>query len=155
MKDNRHSKIIQLINLYSIETQEELADRLRAEGFEITQATISRDIKELRLTKALDETGKYKYYSIGSLDNATTPEVNISEKLNTIFTESVIGLDYALNLIVVKTLSGMAQAAATTIDAMNIKGVLGSIAGDDTIMVVTKSVDKALELTKMFKNMLK
>ncbi len=149
MKNKRHSKILELINSSPIETQEELAEKLKAQGFEITQATISRDIKNLRLTKALDGNGKYRYYSINA------PEGNVSEKLKMIFAESVISIDYAVNLIVLKTLSGMAQAAATTIDAMSITGVLGSIAGDDTIMVVANSEEKALEITVMFKNMLK
>ncbi|MDK2798689.1 MAG: transcriptional regulator of arginine metabolism [Clostridiales bacterium] len=149
MKYDRHSKILEIIETNIIETQEELAEKLKENGIDVTQATVSRDIKELRLIKVLAENGKYKYAAIN------TPDANISGKLRTIFAESVINIDYALNIIVIKTLSGMAQAAAAAIDAMNWSEIVGSIAGDDTIMVVTRSEKNAYVLAEKFKKMIK
>ncbi len=149
MKNERHSKILEVIEKNVIETQEELAEKLKENGFDVTQATVSRDIKELRLTKVLDYTGKYKYAAINATDS------NVSAKLRMIFAESVINIDVAVNIIVVKTLSGMAQAAASTIDAMSLKEVVGCIAGDDTIMVIARSENDAKEMTVKFRKMLK
>jgi transcriptional regulator of arginine metabolism len=132
-----------------IETQEELADKLKQSGIDVTQATVSRDIKELRLIKVLAENGRYKYASINASDT------NITGKLRTIFTESVTHIDYSINIIVIKTLAGMAQAAASSIDAMNWPEIIGSIAGDDTIMVITRSEKNSKELTDKFRKMLK
>ncbi len=149
MKNERHSRILEVIEKNVIETQEELADKLKENGFDVTQATVSRDIKELRLTKVLDHTGKYKYAAINAADS------NVSSKLRMIFAESVINIDVAVNIIVVKTLSGMAQAAASTIDAMSLKEVVGCIAGDDTIMVIARSENDAKDMTVKFRKMLK
>jgi len=145
MKYNRHAKIIEIIENNVVETQEELAEKLKESGFDVTQATVSRDIKELRLIKVLDENGRYKYATIYS------PDSNISTKLRTIFSESVTKIDFAGNIIVIKTLSGMAQAAAAAIDSMNLSEIVGCIAGDDTIMVVVRSEDVAIELMDKFK----
>jgi len=148
MKYKRHAKIIELIENNIIETQEELAEKLRESGFDVTQATVSRDIKELRLIKVLAENGSYKYATIQS------PDSNVSSKLRTVFAEAVTKIDYASNIMVIKTLSGMAQAAAAAIDSMNLPEVVGSIAGDDTIMVVLRSEEKAHELMEKFKKII-
>ncbi|MBZ4644751.1 MAG: transcriptional regulator of arginine metabolism [Petroclostridium sp.] len=149
MKYDRHSKILELIESNVIETQEELAEKLKSSGFDVTQATVSRDIKELRLIKVLAENGKYKYAAIN------TPDANITGRLRTIFAESVTNIDFAMNIIVIKTLSGMAQAAAAAIDAMNWPEIVGSIAGDDTIMVITRSEKNSRELAEKFRKMIK
>jgi len=136
----RQSKILELIDKTPIETQEELVEQLRSHGFNVTQATVSRDIKELGLTKIL-ENGKYRYAYLG---DSTKPNVNT--KLINILRESVISVDSAGNLIVIKTLSGSANAAAMVIDKLNIDSVLGSIAGDDTLLVIVKSAKKVQEV---------
>lgn len=148
MKYDRHAKILEMIENNIVETQEDLADRLKAAGFDVTQATVSRDIKELRLIKVMAENGSYKYASINAQGS------NISSKHRTIFAQSVVKLDYAGNIMVIKTLSGMAQAAAAAIDAMDWPEIVGCIAGDDTIMVVVKSEENARELIVKFKKML-
>lgn len=147
MKYDRHAKIIEIIKRHDIETQEELVEKLRKMGMEVTQATISRDIKELRLIKIMNEKGRYKYAVINS------SEGSISEKLLKVFRESFLTCDYANNIVVVKTLPGMAQAAASAIDSMKWAGVIGSIAGDDTIMIVCRAEKIAEELTEKFERM--
>lgn len=148
MKYERHSKIFEIIESNIIETQEELAEQLKKSGFDITQATVSRDIKELRLIKVLAENGRYKYAVIN------TQDVSITGRLRTIFTESVKHIDYSINIIVIKTLPGMAQAAASAIDAMNRTEIIGSIAGDDTVMVITRNEKSSKELVDKFRKML-
>ena len=133
MKHKRHAKILELISTHEIYTQEELADRLKASGFDITQATVSRDIKELKLLKipSKEKDGQSKYaQSNMSEDNKA------SAKFYNILKETVIDIKPAKNLLVVKTYSGMAQAAAAAIDAIDFAETLGTIAGDDTILLV-------------------
>ncbi len=149
-KYDRHAKIIELIGEYEIQTQEELVERLRAEQFDATQATVSRDIRELRLIKVMSGNGVYKY--------ATTTTGSVSDidaKLQIIFSESVTTIDYAQNIVVVKTLPGMAQAAASAMDAMEHDGVIGCIAGDDTVMVVIRDTKDAQKLTAKLKRLVK
>lgn len=150
MKFQRQFKILELIENYEIETQDDLLGRLRENGFDVTQATISRDIKELRLLKILTEAGTYKYAS-------STKETvsDISSKFRIIFRESVIKVDCAGNIAVIKTLSGMAQAAAASIDAMNWTEVVGTLAGDDTIFVILRSNDAAFNFTAELNKMLR
>ncbi len=145
MKLKRHSKIIEIINEFEVETQEELADRLRESGFEVTQATVSRDIRELLLTKTLTPNGTYKYISIAPADK------HITERLIRVFRESVIGLDYAQNIVVIKTLSGTASAVAAAFDSMNMPESVGSLAGNDVIFCATRSNEKAEELLNKLK----
>ncbi|NLW22413.1 MAG: arginine repressor [Tissierellia bacterium] len=128
-KYTRQRLILDLIENYDIETQEELADHLFKKGIEITQATISRDIKELRLVKVLTPNGKYKYATMDSQYEG------VNERLKKIFKSSVISMDKAENLIVIKTLPGAAQICASAIDNLKIDGVAGTIAGNDTIFV--------------------
>ncbi|MDD6727808.1 MAG: arginine repressor [Eubacteriales bacterium] len=137
MKKRRHAKILELINSREIETQEELQALLMKAGFEVTQATISRDIKELRLVKELSEKGRY-YYSSGK--KASTEAV---KRTGGIFAESIISVEHAMNIVCVKCLSGMAVAVCTAIDSMEWTGVVGTISGDDTIFVLCKTQEFA------------
>lgn len=129
---------MEIISNRNIGTQEQLLAALQEEGFRGTQATISRDIKELRIVKELTNMGTYRY-------TTATNEVGSSftARLNTIFRECVIGVDYAQNLIVIRTLPGLASAAASAIDAMNMNPVVGSLAGDDTVMVIMRDTNSA------------
>lgn len=138
MKSKRQAKIIEIISNQSVETQEQLLAALQAEGFRGTQATISRDIKELRIVKELTSLGTYRY-------TTSTNEVggSFSSKLNTIFRECVISFDYAQNIIVIKTLPGLASAAGSAIDSMNLSVILGTLAGDDTVIVVMRDSNAA------------
>ena len=149
MKYNRHAKILEIIENNVIETQEEIAEKLKEMGMDVTQATISRDIKELRLIKVMTEGGRYKYAAFTQAVSA------VSNKLLTVFTESFISSDYANNIVVVKTLPGMAQAAASAIDAMKWPEIVGTIAGDDTIMIVCRAEKIAEELVNKFNRMAK
>lgn len=135
MKGNRHAKIIELIHKNHIETQEELAEYLNQEGFKVTQATVSRDIRDLKLTKVPDENGKQKYAVHQS------EESGMSEKYIRVLKDGYVSMDMAQNILVIKTVSGMAMAVCAAIDAMRWNEVVGSIAGDDTIMCAIRSVE--------------
>lgn len=149
MKYSRHSKILELIEKHNIETQEELAEKLKESGMDVTQATVSRDIKELRLIKVTGKDGQYKYASIAQTEGS------ITNKLLTIFTESLVSCDYANNIVVVKTLPGMAQAAASAIDNLKWTEIVGTIAGDDTIMIICRAEKIAEEMVNKFNKMMK
>ena len=138
MKGQRQAKIMEIISNKNIETQEQLQAELLAEGYRCTQATISRDIKEMRIVKELTSLGTYRYTTSGSEIVST-----FSSRLNTIFRECVIGFDYAQNIIVIRTLPGLASAAGSAIDAMNMSLVVGTLAGDDTVMVVMRDNNAA------------
>ncbi|MBQ8443959.1 MAG: arginine repressor [Clostridia bacterium] len=144
----RQSKILELISTKEIETQDELARELRNANFDITQATISRDIKELGLTKILSSTGKYKYCIV------TSGEQVISNKYITIFREAVISIKPAMNLVVVKTMRGMAQALASFVDKLNINELLGATNGEDTVMLIFPTVLLANEAVMTLSGML-
>ncbi|MBQ9516756.1 MAG: arginine repressor [Eubacterium sp.] len=148
MKKRRQAKILEIISNQEIETQEELQALLIEFGFEVTQATISRDIKELRLVKELSSEGRY-YYSTGKKNTQ-----NINRRAGGIFNESIIKIDYALNTVVIKCFAGMANAACAAIDSMELKEVLGTIAGDDTIFILCTSEDNAREFTQKLRTML-
>lgn len=138
MKIARHAKIIDLINRYDIETQEELAERLNKEGFAVTQATVSRDIRELKLSKISVNGGRQKYTVMQS------HSTDMDEKYLRVLKEGFVSMDMAQNILVIKTVSGMAMAVAASIDAMHWPEVAGCIAGDDTIMCAIRSVDDTL-----------
>lgn len=140
MKYNRQNEIIALINENEIETQEELLTKLQDKGYIVTQATISRDIRELKLVKVAGVGGKYKYAV------AHREENNISAKFRNLLVETVTGLDSANNIAVVKTCSGMAQGAALAIDSMGRRDIVGSVAGDDTIIIVMRTNEATSEL---------
>lgn len=144
MKYTRHSKILEIIENMDIETQEELAEELRKRGIVVTQATVSRDIKELRLVKVMASSGVSKYALI---DNA---ETGISQKLIRVFAESVISIDSSNNLIVIKTIAGSAQAAASAIDSLGWQEIVGCIAGDDTILVVVRESQPVNDIINRF-----
>ena len=135
MKVNRHAKIIELINKYHIETQEELAEYLNQEGFKVTQATVSRDIRDLKLTKIPSENGKQRYALHQHHESA------MSEKYIRVLREGYLSMDMAQNILVIKTVSGMAMAVAAALDALKFSEVVGCIAGDDTIMVAVRTVE--------------
>ena len=136
MKTKRQRKIIELITNYDIETQEELAAKLVENVFNVTQATISRDIRELNLTKIATKGGKQKYAVQSSSDIVS------NSKYMRVLNDGIITMDTAGNILVVKTVSGMAMAVAAALDAMQIKEILGCIAGDDTIMCVVKHAEE-------------
>jgi len=150
MKLSRHSKILDLISKYNIDTQEELAKRLSEDGYNVTQATVSRDIKDLKLIKVLDDSGIYKYAQ------SNTKEAAASDKnLNSILVNSVVRVEYALNTVVIKTHSGMAQAVGYVLDSLDIEEILGCVAGDDTILCVTKTEKIAGKLAEKINLMVK
>ena len=140
MKVKRQSKILELIRENDIETQEMLADLLNKAGFNVTQATVSRDIRELKLTKATMQSGKQKYV-------ATAKESSfVTERLNRVFRDGIVSIDYAQNIVVIKTLIGMAMAVAAALDSMENSEIMGTIAGDDTIFCVVKNKEIILPL---------
>jgi transcriptional regulator of arginine metabolism len=149
MKYNRHAKILDIIESYEIETQDELADKLREIGMDVTQATISRDIKELRLVKVLTPGGKYRYSAIHG-DSG-----NMNDRLLVIIKEAFVSCDYANNILVIKTLPGMAQAVAATLDALGWNDIVGTIAGDDTIMIICRAEKIAEDLMEKFTRMVR
>ena len=146
MKTKRHSKIVELINSYDIETQEELAQKLEEGGFVVTQATVSRDIRDLKLSKVVMANGKQKYSLMPKQDG-------ISEKYVRILGEAFVSMDMAQNILVVKTVSGMAMAAAAALDSMQMSEIVGCIAGDDTIMAAIRSVEDTVAVMERIRKL--
>lgn len=142
MKVKRHNKIMEIIGSCHIETQEELIDQLRAAGFDVTQATISRDIRELKLAKVMSETGEYKYILPKSGENDGR---HVYSKA---LSGSIKSVECALNDIVIKTYPGLADAVAAAIDSLHEHDILGCVAGDDTIILIAHSAESALNLCK-------
>ena len=140
MKTKRQAKMLELIRKHEIETQEELSDYLQKEGYQVTQATVSRDIRELKLTKVAMSNGRQKYAAL--TDNSE----DLSEKYIRVFRDGFVSMDMAQNILVIKTVSGMAMAVAAAIDAMHLHEIIGCIAGDDTIMCAVRSVDDTIEV---------
>lgn len=140
MKGKRQEKILELIERYDIETQEELTRRLQEEGFSSTQGTISRDIRELKLTKVAGESGRQKYAPI------LTRDLRVSDKYRRVLSEAIVHMEGAGNLLVIKTVSGMAMACGAAIDSIAMKGVIGCIAGDDTLLCVIKDADRVADV---------
>jgi transcriptional regulator of arginine metabolism len=138
MKKKRHAKVIELIHSYEIETQEELAEKLREEGFQVTQATVSRDIRDLKLSKVAANGGGQKYAAVKK--NDAHP---MEERYSRVLRDGFISMDLAQNILVLKTVSGMAMAAAAALDAFKFPEIVGCIAGDDTIFVATRSEAQA------------
>ncbi len=149
MKSQRQAKILEIISNKNVETQEQLLAELQDAGFRGTQATISRDIKELRIVKELTNLGTYRYTTSSNELSGT-----FSARLNTIFRECVVSFDYAQNLIVIRTLPGLAGAAASAIDAMNMSTMVGSLAGDDTVMIVMRDMNAAASFCGEIKSLL-
>ncbi len=145
MKTKRQSKILEIIQNRRVETQEELMIALQDCGFSVTQATVSRDIKELRLIKVQDSDGAYRY-SVVRQDSK-----HISSKFSSLFHDAVVSVDDACNLVVVKCHAGMAQAACAAMDSLHWPTVIGTLAGDDTFVCITKSAEQAQELAEELK----
>ena len=138
LKAKRQAKILEIISTTNVETQEQLLQALQEAGFTSTQATISRDTKELRIVKELTTFGIYRY----TTSSREVPST-FSDRLNTIFRECVTSYDYAQNIVVIHTLPGLANAAASAVDAMNMSVVLGTLAGDDTVVVIMRDSNAA------------
>ena len=149
VKSQRQAKILEIISTRNVETQEQLLAALQQESFRCTQATISRDIKELRIVKELTSLGTYRYTTSTNEMSGT-----FSGRLNTIFRECVVGYDYAQNIIVIRTLPGLASAAGSAIDAMSLSLVVGTLAGDDTVMVVMRDNNAAAAFCGEIKNLI-
>lgn len=136
MKKIRHGKIIEIIEKHDVETQEELAAYLKEEGYEVTQATVSRDIRELKLSKIPTGAGRQKYVVLKQDDG------HMGDKYIRVLKDGFASMDMAQNILVIKTVSGMAMAVAAAIDALKFKEIVGSIAGDDTIMMAVRTVEE-------------
>ncbi len=148
MKVKRHNKILEIIENYDIETQEELIEKLRLAGYDVTQATVSRDIRELKLLKVTSEGGSYKYVVPGG---GHSEHKHIYSKA---IDGSIRSVEHSLNNIVIRTYPGMANAVAARIDSLHESDILGSVAGDDCIIMVTKTVESAALLTEKFREMI-
>lgn len=148
MKKKRHEKIIELIGQYEIETQEELADRLRGAGYQVTQATVSRDIRELKLSKISGGNGRQKYIAF------TRDEAHLGDKYTRVLKEGYVSMDLAQNLLVMKTVSGMAMAVAAAVDALKLDEIVGCIAGDNTIMMAMRSESAAAQVMDKLREMI-
>jgi len=149
MKSARQIAILEIIAEHSIETQEDLADALRRRGFQVTQATVSRDIKELRLVKALAGDGSYRYAVSDKNEN------NLNERLIRMFSETVVSISSAYNQIVLKTLSASASIAAETIDSLQWPEILGTIAGENTILMIVRSVEEVQNVVDRLNDMMR
>ena len=147
MKTKRHSKIVELINAFDIETQEELAQKLEESGFVVTQATVSRDIRDLKLSKVILGDGRQKYSLMPKQDG-------ISEKYVRILREAFVSMDMAQNILVLKTVSGMAMAVAAALDSMQMSEIVGCIAGDDTIMAAIRSKDDTVVVMERIRKLI-
>lgn len=147
MKTKRQNEIIQLISAKDIDTQEELASELRAKGYKVTQATVSRDIRELRLIKVSSKSGGFKYAK------PERHEIAVSERLTRILTDSLVSVDSSGNIIVVKTLSGSANVAAEALDNLGWQEILGTIAGDNTIFIVVRNEIDTAEITNRIRKL--
>ena len=148
MKTSRHAKILELIQKNDIETQEELSAQLEKEGYHVTQATVSRDIRELKLTKVALNSGRQKYVAL----NETSED--LTGKYTRVFREGFVSMDMAQNILIVKTVSGMAMAVAAALDRMDCHEIVGSIAGDDTIMCAVRTVDDTVSLMGRLRKLL-
>lgn len=148
MKKNRQGRILQLIQEENIETQEELADRLSEEGFVVTQATVSRDIRELKIGKIPSGNGKQKYAVL------THDDAHLADKYIRVLRNGFVSMDSAQNILVIKTVAGMAMAVAAAVDAMKLKEIVGSIAGDDTIMAAIRTTEETQVVMEKIREML-
>ncbi|MDF2613621.1 MAG: arginine repressor, ArgR [Clostridia bacterium] len=148
MKEQRQSTILSLIQKNEIETQEDLAAALENQGFSVTQATVSRDIRELKLTKVASKLGGQKYVALANY------EQQVSEKVIRVFKDAFVGMDVAGNIIVIRTLTGMGNAVASAIDAFNLEEIVGTLAGDDTIFCAIRTTDHIKVVMNQFKDIL-
>ncbi len=151
MKNKRQSAILNLIENNVINTQEEILAHLRKQGFAVTQATVSRDIRELKIAKVTSDSGTVRYSVAHHMPAPRATALGLNSSL----TESILKIDYAQNDIVIHTMPGLAQAIAATIDSLHIHNVLGCVAGDDTILIITRSEESAVEICRSLIDMLK
>lgn len=149
MKRIRQEKMLELISKYEIDTQDELIERLRENGFEVTQATVSRDIRELNISKMTTGKGTYRYV----LPKQNAPVYNM--RFSSTLIDALISAEYACNTIVLKTHAGLANALAVGLDSMHLENILGCVAGDDTILLIARSEDAAHKMTERFRSMIK
>ena len=149
MKRNRQEKLLELISRYEIDTQDELIARLRECGYDVTQATVSRDIRDLKIVKMMTRKGSYRYVLPKQANEGASP------KFSTALIDSITGVDYACNIVVLKTYPGLANAVAVGIDGMNLGQVLGCVAGDDTIMIVTRDEESARLISDQLHDLLR
>lgn len=150
MKNDRQAKILEIIEQEAIDTQEQLQQRLQERGITCTQATISRDIKQLHLIKEPVGQGRYRY----TVSSQRT-RLNVADKLRTIFRESIVSIDHAQNIVVIKTMAGLANAAAAAVDGMNVSYMVGSLAGDDTALLVMRDAESARNFCEEVHEMIK
>lgn len=150
MKKSRHEKIRELIGQYEIETQEELAERLKKEGYQVTQATVSRDIRELKLSKISSADGRQKYV----MYEREKEDSQLGDKYTRVLKDGYTSMDVAQNILVMKTVSGMAMAVAAAVDAMKMPEIVGCIAGDDTIMIAIRTADDTVLVTDKIEKIL-
>ncbi|AWI03793.1 arginine repressor [Clostridium drakei] len=148
MKVTRHAKILEIISSKDVETQESLAEELKISGMDVTQATVSRDIRELKLIKILGDNGNYKYAT------RVHTESFLSDKLMNIFSQTAISAENVDNFIIIKTISGSANAAAEAIDSLNFNGIAGTIAGNNTILILARDTDKAKTIIQDMKKII-
>lgn len=149
MKNERQKRILELVTLFEIETQEDMMERLRSEGYAVTQATVSRDLKELKLTKVLTAHGTYRY----SPGTARTHTVNM--RVNNAVAEAILHVDYSMNNVVIKTYPGLAQAVASAVDSLNLHNILGCVAGDDTVILVTRDSQSSEDISRGIRELMK
>ena len=149
MKSNRQKKILEIIARHHVETQDDLIDHLFVEGFSVTQATVSRDIRELQLTKVLSSKGSYRYVA------PKREELSAGAQINDALVDSIIGVDYAQNMVVIHTFPGLAQAVGAGIDSLSIPDVLGCVAGDDTIFLVARHEGAAKNVSERIRVMMR
>ena len=147
MKKNRHRQIVEIINKYDVETQEDLAKYLKESGFDVTQATVSRDIRELKLTKVSNGRGKQRYIVLNQ------PNAHMEDRFIRVLKDGFVSMDMAQNILVVKTVAGMAMAVAAAIDSLDFPEVVGCIAGDDTIMIAVRTIEDTKNLMEKIHKM--
>ena len=150
MKNDRQRRILEIIERENVETQEQLQQRLQEQGVVCTQATISRDIKQLHLVKEPVGQGKYRYTV-----SSQRSRLNVADKLRSIFRESIVSIESAQNIVVIKTMSGLANGAAAAVDSMNVPYMVGSLAGDDTAFLVMRDTESAKNFCEEVHEMLK
>ena len=149
MKRNRQEKLLELISRYEIDTQDELIARLRECGYDVTQATVSRDIRDLKIVKMMTRKGSYRYVLPKQANEGASP------KFSTALIDSIVHVDSACNIVVIKTYPGLANAVAVGLDHMNFSQILGCVAGDDTIMIATRDYDSAATICERLHELLK
>jgi len=151
MKRQRHEKIVEIIKAQPVETQEQLMELLKLEGFDVTQATVSRDIKELRLYKRADKSGNTRY---DVEKGSALPDADHIERYRVAMKHNICNIDYAGNTVAIKCYVGMAQAVCAAIDGLNFDDIVGTIAGDDTIFILVRSEDAARKIIEDFKRII-